>query len=130
MSPPAKGIADIDYAANFADFLAAAALEPAPHLGAGTDHNIFTQSWMTLSFIPTGPAQGHTMIKRAVIAYFCGFTDNDTHAMIDKETAAYFCARMDLDACKETAKVRCKATQEEEFVSPEPVSETIEPDRM
>ncbi len=61
---------------------------------------------MTLTLVPAGAAQRHTLIKGDVIADLSGLPDHNAHAVIDKETPANFRAGMNLNAGHPTANVR------------------------
>ena len=70
------------------------------------------------------------MIKGDVVTDFSCFADDHTHTVIDKEFFAYFCTGMNFNSCQETTNVGGEATEEVEFMGPEPVSDTIKPNSV
>src|SRR5207253_7212587 len=76
------------------------------NLGARPYHYAVFQRRVALAFIPAGAAEGHTLVKRDVIADLGGFADHNAHAVVDKEAPTDPGPRMDLDPGQPATEVR------------------------
>src|SRR5690554_4408878 len=102
----------------------------AEHLGTGTADNVITQRRVPLALVPACSPQRYAVIKGHVVANLGGFTNHDTHAVIDKKTSPDGCARMYLNTGQPARKIGDHPCRPFEILAPEPVGQTMEPDRM
>ena len=70
-----------------ADLAVVANREGTEDLGSGPDDDVVAQGRMTLLLGPGGPAEGHAVVKGAVVADFGGFPDHHPHAVVDEKAA-------------------------------------------
>ena len=80
-----------------ADLGAGADGERSQDFGSGTnDHAVF-QGWVTLALVPTGAAQGDTLIERDIVTDDGCFADHHPHAVINEEASSDHRTGVDLD---------------------------------
>ena len=77
-----------------------------------------------------GAAQGHALIKRAIVADFGGLADDDAHAVIDKQPPADVSAGMNFDPGKEPPEMRYEASGEQPAVPPQPMADAVKQQRV
>ena len=84
------------------------------HLRAGTDDDTVAQARMAL--LPAGErgaAQGHALVKRAIVADFGGLADHHAHAVVDKQPPADFGTGVDFDPGQEPPEMRYEPSGEQ-----------------
>src|SRR6185503_6996895 len=85
---------------------------------------------MALAFVPRGATQGDAVIERAVVANRRGFADHDAHAMGDEKTPADSRPRVDFNPGQPAADVGNEARQPFEAPAPQPMSNSMEKQRV
>src|SRR5690554_6002524 len=85
---------------------------------------------MALAFLPTGSAQSHAVVERAIIADLGGLADNHAHAMVDEKTPADTRAGVDLDAGEPAREKRQKTCQPAQPALPQPMVHAMQKNRV
>ena len=99
-------------------------------LRAGADHHIVPEGRMSLSYIFSGAAQRHILIKQAIITDLSRLTDHDAGAMVDDQSPADRRAGMDLDTGKKFGHLTEPAGQKAAVMQMQPMGDAVVDRRM
>ena len=95
------------------------------------DDDIVAQGRMPLCAAgQRGAAEGHSLIKRAVIADLGGLADDYAHAVIDKQPPADARAGVDLDPRQHPPQMRHEPPGKQPAAPPQPMGEAMKNQRM
>ncbi len=86
------------------------------HLGAGADDHVVADRRVALAAHGAGHAEGHLVVKIAVVADLGGFADHHAHAVVDHQPPAELGGRMDLDPGQPAGDMRGKPAQQVQLV--------------
>jgi hypothetical protein len=82
------------------------------------------------ALVERGPAQGHTLVDRAVVADLRRLADHDAHAVVDEDAPADRRAGVDLDAGEKPRQMRDESPEPTQTVYPAPMRTPVQDERM
>jgi hypothetical protein len=85
---------------------------------------------VAFAFLLTGTTKRNTLVEKAIIANFGGLADHHTHPVIDEETASDPGSGMDLNSRQPPAELRYESRHDRDACPIEPVSKTMQQDRV
>jgi hypothetical protein len=98
------------------------------NLRAGADHDAVADRRVTLSFLLAAAAKRHVVEKHNIVADLAGLSDDDTHPVIDKQPAADLRPWVNLDARKESVRLRNDSGNHKQPVPEKPMGDSMAPD--
>ena len=100
------------------------------HLGAGPHHHVLAQGGVALTDGFARAAQGHPLVKQAVVADHAGFADHHAHAVVDEYPLADAGAWVDFNAGEKAPQLADQAGHQGQAQAPELVTEAVQGESM